>query len=301
MPRWMLPIAWTISSRSEYSSLIWSRGKVGLGFQLSRLEWALQSYRRTPSGCSVILARSWGGEDRTVGIRAYIYFLPWVLFVIVDRSSGLGVLWAASTSLVCGVGILALVAYRKEHLFCGVGFVVTFGSTLISYALMTNDAFHTLEPFARFIVSMGIGVVILASLLFTPASEDHLRSITAPSFWGTEEFRRANMRITSRWGITMLAVSIVYGAEALSSGGPIVRTVCDWFTPLLACLASVHWDGRTWHDLGTHISINTDGVPLGITDFPPQTAPERQSVPEMEEQIAIVRELRQRSHSPDWS
>jgi hypothetical protein len=98
----------------------------------------------------------------------------------------------------------------------------------------------------------------------------------------------------------MLAVSIVYGAEALSSGGPIVRTVCDWIIPLLTCLASVYWDGRTWHDLSTHISISADDIPLGMTEFPPQTIPVRKSVPEVKGEIAIVRELRQSSHSPDW-
>jgi hypothetical protein len=42
-------------------------------------------------------------------------------------------------------------------------------------------------------------------------------------------------------------------------------------------------------------------VLLGITDFPPQTVPERNSVPEPKGEIAIVRELPQSSHSPDWS
>lgn len=52
--------------------------------------------------------------------RAYTYFLPWVIFVIIDRASGLGVLWASSTSLVCGVGILGLVAYiGKSTSFAG--------------------------------------------------------------------------------------------------------------------------------------------------------------------------------------
>jgi hypothetical protein len=228
-----------------------------------------------------------------VGIRAYNYLLPWVVFVIVDRNSGLGVLWAASISLGCGVGVLALAAYRKEHVFCGLGFVLTFGSTLIAYSLLTSPAFHTLEPFARSVVSAGIGLVLLASLLVAPASKDHLRSLTVPPFWDTMEFERANMRVTARWGLTMLAIAAAYGAEAAISGGPIVRTACDWLIPLLACLICVHWDGRTAHVLSEPDLTGADGAPLGIAPVHSRTIHERQRESRAEGDIAVIRELRQ--------
>jgi hypothetical protein len=228
-----------------------------------------------------------------VGIRAYNYLLPWVVFVIVDRNSGLGVLWAASISLGCGVAVLARAAYRKEHLFCGVGFVLTFGSTLIAYSLVTSATFHTFEPFARSVVSTGIGLVLLASLLVAPASKDHLRSLTAPPFWSTMEFERANMRVTARWGLTMLAIAAAYGAEAAVSGGPIVRTACDWLIPLLACLICVHWDGRTAHVLSEPDLTGADDAPLGMAHIRSWTIHARQHGSGAEGDIAVISELRQ--------
>ena len=66
-----------------------------------------------------------------------------------------------------------------------------------------------------------------------PSSFDH-----GTFLLGNDGVCRANLRLTTRWGLTMLAIAAVYGVEAAMSGGPIVRTVCDWIAPLLACLAS---------------------------------------------------------------
>lgn len=223
-----------------------------------------------------------------MGAGAYSLFLPWIVFAMVDRSDGPGVVWAASVAIVCSVVALALAVRRRGRLLCPSSMVLVFGSLLVIQAAIPDSTAHALDPFARSIVSAEVAVVLMLSLFTGSAIEDHLRSVTPPREWGTEHLRALGLRITARWALIMIALSVAFATAALFHGA-LLRTACDWLVPLVACIGAVHRDALDWQRRTDWASREIENDQL-IVVGPPGRARLRPSTPDP--QLGAIHRLR---------
>jgi hypothetical protein len=166
--------------------------------------------------------------------------------------------------------------------------VLAFGSLLVIRAAIPDSTAHALDPFARSIVSAEVAVILMLSLLTGSAIDDHLRSVTPPREWGTEHLRALGFRITARWALIMIALSVTFATAALFPGA-LLRTACDWLVPLVACIAAVHWDALDWQRRTDWTSLEIDNDQPIVVDPP---GPPRLRPLTPDPQLAAIRRLR---------
>jgi hypothetical protein len=169
--------------------------------------------------------------------RFYFSLLPWAVFDIALRSSGLDVTWGAGAALFAAAVIFAF--ERPHHTGAlDLAAFVTF-SGLLAAALADSDG-ATFRAFARALATGTLSVVLLGSSLGAPCTGRYTRSVTAPRYWPRPEFRRFNVRLTIVWSATFAGVA---GLDLLASQfrSPFVTTAFNWILPLGLVIGAGMW------------------------------------------------------------
>jgi len=177
--------------------------------------------------------------------RTYSVFLPWIVFVIVDRSAGPGGLWASSAALAVACVHLANGVFRRNTVLVSLGLLLVLTAFVLVEGLAPASPSSTVDLFGRAIVTAVLAGLLGISVALEPASTEGARSMTPRSTWDCAEFRELNRRLTARWAVTMAVVALCFGAGALWPG-PLSRTACDWLPMLAAGILTVTWDGASW-------------------------------------------------------
>jgi hypothetical protein len=105
-----------------------------------------------------------------------------------------------------------------------------------------------------------MAVILIVSIFVQPASHDFLQSVAPPAAQDSERVRQLDRQITSRWAVTMAVLSVFMAIPALWSGA-LIRTTCDWLVPLVAVIATIHWDRWSWQVRGQWMTYLSDGEP----------------------------------------
>jgi hypothetical protein len=193
----------------------------------------------------------------SLGAGAYSYFLPWLVFLMVDRGAGPGVAWAASVAAVCAAGNIALALYRGQRPYSSFATLLLFVGILLAALSMGAADVQTQDPRIRLFVAAAITAILACSLLVRTTTEDYLRSLVAPQVWATEALRRLNRQMTAGWAVSSAAVAVSFGL-ALVLTGPVARTLCDWLVPFIVALTLIRWDRKRWQTISDRIVINQE-------------------------------------------
>lgn len=177
-------------------------------------------------------------------LEACVDVLPWILFVVVDRRSGLGLGWAAASSMASGAVLGAWSRWRGRGTPVPWVAVGTFG-TLCGVALVLDVNGAWFEPTLRSGAVLVLGVAAALSLRWTPLSEHYTQEQVSSRRQADPEFRRVNRRITALWSATALLVAVCFSAVAAASSA-IGLTVFDWVLPIMVLgvglrAASLQW------------------------------------------------------------
>lgn len=175
--------------------------------------------------------------------EAYADMLPWLVFLVVDRKSGLDVTWAAGCAGVCALGLLAWSYWRGLR------------SALPRIALGLFGAFFVLslvDPWwdagvgvPRTAAVTALCLATFASLHWTPLSEPYTSSLVAPRLRDDPRFRRVNVVITSAWGVGTALVAVACTTAALLQNS-YAFTFLGWVTPLVLAGGTILWTARRW-------------------------------------------------------
>ncbi|MGH9099947.1 MAG: hypothetical protein ACRDV8_06925 [Acidimicrobiales bacterium] len=175
--------------------------------------------------------------------EAYADMLPWLVFVVIDHKLGLGVAWAAGSSLACGVGLVAWSYWRGRYALLPRVAVGVFSVCLLA-ALMI-PSWNDQVSLPRALVVVTLSVLAFGSLCVTPLSETYTVRLVAPVIRDDPRFRMVNVEMTLAWGIGAFAVALASSATALLPG-KLAFTFLDWVTPLVLATVTILWAARRW-------------------------------------------------------
>jgi hypothetical protein len=178
-----------------------------------------------------------------VDAEAYADMLPWLVFLVIDRKSGLGVAWAGGGALVCSTGLAGWSYWRGRHALVPRAAMAIFAAFLVSGLASQSWNQHVSLP--RALVLASLSALAFGSLPFTPLSEAYTVPLVAPALRDDPRFARVNVEITLAWGVGAIAVAVTSAATALLSG-PMAFTFLDWVTPLVLAAGTVLWSTRRW-------------------------------------------------------
>jgi hypothetical protein len=188
----------------------------------------------------------------------YIMFLPWVVFVLVARRSGLDVQWASWSALVVGLAILCIQARRRRSDLVLAGVLVVFVALLLVQFASGPAVGAFLEAQGRALVSAGVGLVLFASVATGhPASTTWGRRGVPPWAARTPEFHQLVRRTALEWACGMCALAGLFAAASVV-GGPVGRTLFGWLGPLALCLVMVQLDAANWRRFSSAITLGDD-------------------------------------------
>jgi hypothetical protein len=175
--------------------------------------------------------------------EAYADMFPWILFIVVDRKTGLDVTWAAGCAGVCSLGLLAWSYWRGTRSVLPRIGVALFGSFF--FFALTNAWWNTGIGVPRTVAVGVLGVAALASLRWTPLSEAYTASLVAPALRQDPRFHRANFDMTCAWGAAAALVAVSCGTAALIHDA-YGFTFLGWVTPLVFAGGAILWTSRRW-------------------------------------------------------
>ncbi|MGH8980508.1 MAG: hypothetical protein ACRDWE_05745 [Acidimicrobiales bacterium] len=175
--------------------------------------------------------------------EAYADMLPWLIFLVVNRKSGLDVEWAGGAAAVAALGLAAWSYWRGRRspvTVAGVGIFTTFFVT----ALLLPGWDHMVTV-PRALTVLAFSAVVFASLAFTPISEAYTAPTVGPDIRDDPRFRIVNLQMTIGWGVGALLVATACTVGRLADGS-IAYTLCEWVLPLALAATTSLWATRRW-------------------------------------------------------
>jgi hypothetical protein len=193
-----------------------------------------------------------------VGAGVYIRFLPWLVFAFVDRKGGLDIQWAAWSALATGLVVFCVQARRRQNDLSLVGIMLVFAALLIAHAASGPATAAFLETHGRALVSGGVGLVLLVSVLSGhPACDAAARRAVPPWASRTFEFRHLVRRTVLGWAAAAFCLAGLFAASSVTTS-PVGHTLFGWLGPLALCLLVVNIDAWSWRQFSCSIDLAED-------------------------------------------
>ena len=204
-------------------------------------------------------------------VEAYADMLPWLIFVVVNRRSGLNVSWASGSAAVCSLGLVVWSYWRGLR-----SPLPRLGVVLFSSCLAVGLAVPWWNESIGLPRACMVGALSLAAFLSlwrTPLSEAYTTPLVAASTRRDARFRQVNVEITAAWGAGTALVALACGTTALLTDA-YAFTFFGWVLPLVLAGFSVLWTARRWdlfrvaveatasleHRFGAVVSLSAGGA-----------------------------------------
>ena len=163
--------------------------------------------------------------------KAYFGFFPWIIFAVVDRSTGLGAERAGAFAALCGAIALVVAARSLELRVLESGSVVLFGAISITAHLVHAGPGSAFEDYARSVSMAGLASLLLVSLLFVPAAEQYTRDAVPSRFRHDPAFAQVNRALTREMGCAALCITTCFVLGG-ALRGPAPATIFNWIAPM---------------------------------------------------------------------
>jgi hypothetical protein len=176
--------------------------------------------------------------------KMFYSLIPWAVFTLAAGHGGTK--YVAPAALVATVLALAIAVYNTR----GSSLKIIDASGVVTFAAITVIAFVSGDPVRRHLVDYGRGgaalvlaIVMFASLLFMPFTEQYARESVPEQYWHSPVFRAVNRKLTAIWGTAILIMS---GGHLLSghleAAGELHRRTnltLNWIIPVLLVLGAL--------------------------------------------------------------
>lgn len=175
--------------------------------------------------------------------EAYADMLPWLVFIVVNRKSGLSVTWAAGSAAVSSLVLLGWSYWKGSRASLpriGLG---VFCVCLV--VALTVPAWNAAVGLPRAVMVGTLSLAALISLFATPLSEGYTTHLVAPQGCLDPRFRRVNVEITAAWAVGAALVAVACGTTALLAD-TYAFTFFGWVVPLALTGGTVLWTARRW-------------------------------------------------------
>lgn len=179
--------------------------------------------------------------------EAYADMLPWLVFLVIDRKSGLSVAWAAGCATACSAGLAGWAYWRGRRAPLPLAALAFFVPCY--FAALASPSWDAAIGVSRSVAVLAVSITAFASLRFTPISEAYTTPLVAPGVPSNPSFRRVNVEMTTAWGVGSLMASVTCAVATLVEGrvaGTFTFTFMDWVIPLVIATGTVLWATRRW-------------------------------------------------------
>ncbi len=175
--------------------------------------------------------------------EAYADLLPWLVFMVIDRRSGLGVAWAAGCAVACAAGLAAWSYWRGRR--APLPWVAMALLAACYVAALASPAWDSSVALSRSIAVLGLGASAFVSLRLTPISEAYTVPLVAPGVPDNPRFRQVNIEMTVALGVGSIVIAGVCALDEFANGS-FAFTFMDWVAPLMVGMGTVLWATRRW-------------------------------------------------------
>jgi hypothetical protein len=181
--------------------------------------------------------------------KMFLSFLPWIAFsVLANRHGNNG----ATTACLVSVGLALLLAIKQSKnsslKIIDVTGIVIFGAMTVVAAIGGAAVENRVIDFGLGGASILLGVVMLASTLFVPFTEQYARESVPREYWKSPVFRAVNRRISAVWGVAVLVMGVgplIAGhfdpASAPKAGARPLDLIFNWVVPVLLILWAMNY------------------------------------------------------------
>jgi hypothetical protein len=188
--------------------------------------------------------------------KMFYSLIPWAVFTLAAGHGGIK--YVAPAALVATILALAIAVYNTR----GSSLKIIDASGVMTFAAITVIAFVSGDPVRRHLVDYGRGgaalilaLVMFASLLFMPFTEQYARESVPEQYWHSPVFRAVNRKLTAIWGTAILVMSGGHFLSGhLAAAGDLHRRTnltLNWIIPVLLVLAALKLTRRVTDDRAT--------------------------------------------------
>jgi hypothetical protein len=169
-------------------------------------------------------------ESHKGGSNIFVALVPWVIFTVLVQHTSLKL---GSLVALAAAVVIALPGLRAGHpKALELGAVVTFIAFAVAAFVVDHHTATDLARYARGIAAAGLALIAFTSLLFVPFTEQYAREQVPEQFWGSEQFKAVNRRLTAMWGLIFAAmIPFHILAGALDRTG--TNILFNWVVPIL--------------------------------------------------------------------
>ncbi|HTW20769.1 MAG TPA: hypothetical protein VME70_11230 [Mycobacteriales bacterium] len=181
--------------------------------------------------------------------KMFLSLISWAAFTILADHGGTGFVPVAAA--IAGLIALAITIFNTR----GSKLKLIDATGVVTFAAMTAIAFVGDDAVRRHIVDYGrggcalvLGLVMLASLAFTPFTEQYAREATPRQYWTSPIFHAVNRKLTAVWAAAIIVMS---GGHFLSgylqAAGELHRRTnlaLNWVLPVVLVLFALKQTSR---------------------------------------------------------
>jgi hypothetical protein len=193
----------------------------------------------------------------------FFSLIPWVLFTLIAGRLGSNLVsWAAVVA--CLAVIVIVIRSQSERTAKGtrpslkiidVSGIVTFAVIAVLAFTGSDSLRDHLADYGRGGCAVVLALVMFASLLVMPFTEQYARESTPPEVWNTPVFRAVNRRISTVFGLVVLAMaaSHIYSGylEAHHELSRRENLVLNWVIPIVLILLALKFVDRVTEEYTT--------------------------------------------------
>ena len=174
---------------------------------------------------------------------AYVDMLPWVLFVVIDRKTGLGAGWAGVCAALAALALCAWAYWQGRRAPLPRLALVIFGACGI--AGLAYAPWGALIVIPRSASVLTLSLVAFASLRRSPISTAYSSANVTSRTRRDPRFAQVNRDITAAWAVAALVVAVSFSAPTLFDAS-VPWTVFGWALPLGVAGGVALWTSRRW-------------------------------------------------------
>ena len=168
-----------------------------------------------------------------MGAKAFLGFVPWIIFWVVCGPSTWE--YAAGGALLAAVILLIPSRERGRIKLLDIVSVVFFAALTIAGLVLDRSRLMWLEDYSQAISSGLLALVVLGSLAFVPFTEQYAREQVPQQFWSTPSFKQINRTLTLVWGLAF-ALCAVLGVFAQHDRGG--SAWLNWIIPIVVLVGA---------------------------------------------------------------
>lgn len=166
----------------------------------------------------------------------FLGFAPWIIFSFVSSPSTWQ--YAALTAFVAAV-ILSVPTLRRRHAIgiLDAASLAFFGVLTVLTLVLERSALQGLEDQAQLISNVAIAVIGVGSVVVgKPFTEFYAKDSVPREYWGSPQFHRVNVVISSVWGVTFVLGALC--SVAVSAFGAS-SDLFNWVVPIVLLVGAV--------------------------------------------------------------